>query len=187
MSATQPRLLAPMLALLAGLSVAHDLKADPGDDGTRMLRYPDIHGDQVVFSYAGDLWLAPIDNSEPARRLTSHPGLELFPKFSPDGRQIAFTGQYSGDEQVYVIELDGGAPKQLTYYPSPGPLPARWGSENQVYGWSPDGQHVLFRSHRHSALDRRLFQVAVSGGLPEPLPMPRAGSGDCSPDGKSVL
>lgn len=182
----QPLLLKSLL-LLAGMILSPALVADQNDDGTRMLRYPDIHGDQVVFSYAGDLWLAPVDNSEPARRLTSHPGLELFPKFSPDGRQVAFTGQYAGDEQVYVIDLDGGAPQQLTYYPSPGPLPARWGSENQVYGWSPDGQHVLFRSPRHSALDRRLYQVAVTGGLPEPLPMPRAGSGDYSPDGKSVL
>ena len=156
-------------------------------EGTKMLRYPDIHGDQVVFSYAGDLWLAPLDSSEPARRLTSHPGLEQFAKFSPDGRRIAFTGQYRGDDQVYILDVAGGAPEQLTYYPSSGPLPARWGTENQVYGWTPDGESVIFRSPRHAAKDRRLFRVPASGGLPEPLPMPRAGSGVYSPDGNSVF
>lgn len=156
-------------------------------EGTRMLRYPDIHGDRIVFSYAGDLWLAPLDNSEPARRLTSHPGLELFARFSPDGSRIAFTGQYRGDDQVYVIDAEGGAPQQLTYYPSPGPLPARWGTENQVYGWTPDGERVVFRSQRHSAIDRRLFTVPVAGGLPESMPMPRAGSGDYSPDGSAIF
>lgn len=156
-------------------------------EGTKMLRYPDVHGDRLVFTYAGDLWLAPLDDSEPARRLTSHPGLEQYAKFSPDGSRIAFTGQYRGDDQVYVIDVDGGAPQQLTYYPSSGPLPARWGTENQVYGWTPDGERVVFRSPRHSAKDRRLFTVSASGGLPEPLPMPRAGSGVFSPDGNSIF
>ncbi|MDT8321278.1 MAG: S41 family peptidase [Xanthomonadales bacterium] len=156
-------------------------------DGTRMLRYPDLHRDQVVFSYAGDLWLAPLDDSAPARRLTSHPGLELYPRFSPDGSQIAFTGQYRGDEQVYLIDVAGGAPRQLTFYPTAGPLPARWGTDHQVYAWTPDGRHILFRSQRHSALQRRLFQVPAAGGLPSPLPMPRAGSGDYSPDGRQLL
>jgi tricorn protease len=177
------RILAVLLLLASSQLSTGVLRAD----GTRMLRYPDISGERVTFSYAGDLWLAPLDDSEPARRLTSHPGLELFPRFSPDGSQIAFTGQYRGDEQVYVIPADGGAPRQLTFYPTAGPLPARWGTDHQVYGWSPDGAYVLFRSQRHSALDPRLFRVAVGGGLPEPLPMPRAGSGDYSPDGKAIF
>jgi tricorn protease len=174
---------APLLMLL-GLTAALAAEAQ---DGTRMLRYPDIHADQIVFSYAGDLWLAPIDDSAPARRLTSHPGLELYPRFSPDGGQIAFTGQYRGDEQVYVIDVDGGAPRQLTFYPTQGPLPARWGTDHQVYGWSPDGEHVLFRSLRQDFNDPRLYRVAVTGGLPEVLPMVRAGSGDFSPDGKQIV
>lgn len=157
------------------------------DGGTRLLRYPDVHGDQVVFSYAGDLWLAPIDGGDAARRLTSHPGLELYPKFSPDGSQIAFTGQYRGDEQVYVISINGGEPSQLTYYPTPGPLPARWGTGHQVFGWTPDGGAVVFRSSRDHFDDRRLYRVAVDGGLPEVLPMPRAGSGDFSPDGSRIV
>ena len=144
---------------------------------TRLLRFPDLHGDKVAFTYAGDLWMADADGNN-VRRLTSHPGQELFARFSPDGRHIAFTGQYDGGEHVYVIPVTGGEPKRLTWYPSEGPLPDRWGYDHQVYGWTPDGEHVLFRSQRNSALDRRLWQVPVAGGLPEVLPMPRAGSGD---------
>ncbi|MEJ2401454.1 MAG: LpqB family beta-propeller domain-containing protein [Xanthomonadales bacterium] len=172
------RLLAALTLLVAGALHA---------DETLMLRYPDLHGDRVVFSYAGDLWLAPLDDSEPARRLTSHPGLELYPRFSPDGSRVAFTGQYGGDEQVYVIDVAGGAPRQLTFYPTGGLPPARWGTDHQVYGWTPDGAHVLFRSQRNAALDRRLWRVAVAGGLPEVLPMPRAGSGDYAPNGQAIL
>ncbi|MEO0425484.1 MAG: S41 family peptidase, partial [Pseudomonadota bacterium] len=173
---------APAL-LLTGLVAASAL----AQDGTRMLRYPDLHADQVVFSYAGDLWLAPVDGRAQARRLTSHPGLELYPRFSPDGSQVAFTGQYRGDEQVYVIDVAGGEPKQLTYYPTQGPLPARWGTDHQVYDWSPDGSKVLFRSVREDFNDPRLYEVSVKGGLPAVLPMPRAGSGVFSPDGTRVL
>ena len=155
---------------------------------TRLLRYPDIHGNRVVFSYAGDLWLATTEGGL-ARRLTAHPGLELFAKFSPDGKWLAFTGQYDGDEQVYVMDARGGVPKQLTYYPASGPLPDRWGYDNQVYGWSADGKKVLFRSMRYgwSTGDNQLFTVSPDGGLPEPLPMPAAGAGDLSPDGKRVV
>jgi tricorn protease len=155
---------------------------------SKLLRYPDIHGDKVVFSYGGDLWTAS-SNGGSAARLTAHPGLELFPKFSPDGKWIAFTGQYEGDEQVYVIPVSGGAPKQLTYYPAKGPLPTRWGYDNQVQGWTPDGKKVVFRSMRQSMFtsDQRLYAVPAEGGLPEPLPMPEAGSGDYSPDGKRIL
>jgi tricorn protease len=114
---------------------------------TKLLRFPNIWHDRVVFSYAGDLWTVSADGGT-AVRLTSDPGLELFGKFSPDGRFIAFTAQYGGDEQVYVIPADGGAPRQLTFYPAPGPLADRWGYDNQVYGWTPDGKSVLFRSAR---------------------------------------
>src|SRR5690606_33281447 len=146
---------------------------------TRLLRFPDICGDVVVFCYAGDLWLAPATGGS-ATRLTAHPGLELFPKFSPDGQWIAFTGQYDGDEQVYVIPTRGGEPRQLTFYPARGPLPPRWGYDNQVYGWSRDGKAVLFRSMREgwTMTDTRLYLVPIDGGAPRPLPMPVAGGGD---------
>src|SRR6267142_2058220 len=112
---------------------------------TKLLRFPDIHDNRIVFTYGGDLWITG-DTGGTATRLTAHPGLELFAKFSPDGKSIAFTGQYGGDEQVYVIPSAGGAPRQLTFYPAPGPLAERWGYDNQIYGWTPDGAAVRFRS-----------------------------------------
>jgi tricorn protease len=155
---------------------------------TKLLRFPDIHGDKVVFTYAGDLWTASTSGGL-ATRLTAHPGAEVFAKFSPDGKWIAFTGQYDGDEQVYVIPAMGGVPKQLTFYPSRGPLPARWGYDNQVYGWTPDGKSVVFRSLREyfDTGDSRLYTVPMEGGLPQALPMPKSGAGDISPDGKQVV
>jgi tricorn protease len=155
---------------------------------TKLLRFPDIHGDKVVFCYAGDLWLSSASGGT-AWRLTAHPGQEMFPKFSPDGNWIAFTGQYDGDEQVYVVAARGGAPEQLTYYPAVGPLPPRWGYDNQVYGWTVDGKSVLFRSMRYGwdLTDTRLYTVPVAGGLPEPLPMPVSGAGDFSPDGTKAV
>jgi tricorn protease len=162
--------------------------AKPVEAQTRLLRFPDIHGNQVVFTYAGDLWLASTDGGT-ARRLTAHPGLEIFGKFSPDGQSIAFTGQYDGDEQVYVVPITGGAPKQLTFYPAEGPLPPRWGYDNQVYGWTPDGSSILFRSLRHAwdLTNAHLFTVSIDGGLPEQLPMPESGAGDFSPDGTRIV
>ena len=155
---------------------------------TKLLRFPDVYGDKVVFSYASDLWTAPASGGA-ATRLTAHPGMEVFAKFSPDGRWIAFTGQYDGDEQVYVVPATGGEPKQLTFYPAKGPLPPRWGYDNQVMGWSNDGQSIIFRSQRDSwALPiSRLYRVSMNGGAAEALPMPEAGSGDFSPDGTKMV
>lgn len=165
------------------------LCAAPGLAQTKLLRFPDIHEDQVVFCYAGDLWLAP-DKGGAATRLTAHPGQELFPKFSPDGHWIAFTGQYDGDEQVYVMPSRGGVPRQLTYYPAQGPMAPRWGYDNQVYGWTPDGKRVLFRSLRDAnggRTESALYTVSLEGGLPETLPMPNSGAGDFSRDGKRLV
>src|SRR4030095_14284167 len=101
----------------------------------------------------------------------------VFAKFSPDGKWIAFTGQYDGDEQVYVMPAAGGAPRQLTYYPARGPFPPRWGYDNQVYGWSKDGKRVLFRSLRDGWFPgySRLYQVLMGGG--QSAPLQRAGAG----------
>jgi tricorn protease len=155
---------------------------------TKLLRFPDIYGDKVVFTYGGDLWTAPVAGGT-ATRLTAHPGVEVFAKFSPDGKWIAFTGQYDGDEQVYVIPAAGGEPRQLTFYPARGPLPPRWGYDNQVYGWTNDGKSVLFRSLRDSWTlpISNLYTVAAEGGPAEPLPMPESGAGDYSPDGNSIV
>jgi tricorn protease len=158
---------------------------------TKLLRFPDVHEDtrRVVFTYAGDLWTASSETGGAATRLTAHPGLELFGKFSPDGKWVAFTGQYDGDEQVYVVPAAGGEPRQLTYFPARGPLTPRWGYDHQVYGWSRDGKSVLFRSMREGfdLTDTRLYLVPATGGLPVALEMPVSGGGDLSPDEKQVV
>jgi tricorn protease len=158
------------------------------ESGTRLLRFPDIHADRVVFTHAGDLWTVPA-NGGAATRLTASTGLELFAKFSPDGRWIAFTGEYDGDQQVYVMPATGGEPRQLTFYPARGPLLPRQGHDNQVHGWSPDGHFVLVHSMRDSAFitEPRLYQVPFAGGAATVLPMPVAGAGEYSPDGKRIL
>ncbi len=182
--ACSPRACATLCSLLFLLL----LSALPALAQTKLLRFPDVHGDKVVFTYAGDLWIASTSGGQ-ATRLTAHPGLELFAKFSPDGKWIAFTGQYDGDEQVYIIPAAGGVPRQLTYYPARGPLTPRWGFDNQVYGWTPDGKSVLFRSGREyfDLGDSRLYTVSIDGGLPRALPMPKSGAGDFSPDSSHVV
>jgi len=155
---------------------------------TKLLRFPDVYGDKVVFSYGGDLWVAPVSGGM-ATRLTAHPGIEVFAKFSPDGKWIAFTGQYDGDEQVYVMPATGGEPRQLTYYPARGPLTPRWGWDNQVYGWTSDGKKIIFRSQRDSWTlpVSRLYTVPINGGPAEPLPMPESGAGELSPDATKIV
>jgi tricorn protease len=143
----------------------------------RLMRYPDISRDAVVFSYAGDLWTAARAGGQ-ARRLTSHPGDEVFAKFSPDGKWIAFTGEYDGNADVYVMPAGGGEPRRLTYHPA----------NDLVLGWTPDSKKILFRSDRASSLPRvtRLFLVPVEGGLPEMLPLPRASLSSFSSDGDRI-
>jgi tricorn protease len=155
---------------------------------TKLLRFPDIKGNRVAFTYGGDIWTAPTTGGA-AIRLTAHPGVEVFAKFSPDGKWIAFTGQYDGDEQVYVMPSTGGVPRQLTFYPAKGPLTPRWGWDNQVYGWSKDGTRIIFKSLKDSwSLPlARLYSVSVDGGPTEALPMPEAGSGDYSPDSSRMV
>ena len=155
---------------------------------TKLLRFPDIYGDKVVFTYGGDLWTASTSGGT-AIRLTAHPGTETYAKFSPDGKWIAFTGQYDGDEQVYIIPSTGGEPKQLTFYPAKGPRPPRWGYDNQVLGWTKDGTRVYFRAERDAwtTAASKIYTVSVNGGPAEAMPMPEAGSGSFSPDGKQMV
>jgi tricorn protease len=172
-----------VLALLASASSAFSQETL-----TRLLRQPDIHGDTVAFVYAGDIWLAPVSGGD-ARRLTSGEGMEYFPKFSPDGRSIAFTGDYSGTRQVFVISVDGGQPKQLTFYNDVGPLPPRGGIDNRILDWTPDGKNILFLPHRLPWGDRmaRPYTVPAAGGMEQPLAIPEAGGGMYSPDGTKLV
>lgn len=160
-------------------------RTPPGE--SRMLRYPDIHENLVVFSHGGDLWTVPLDGGR-AVRITTHPGLEISPRFSPDGKWIAFTGEYDGNRDVYVIPAGGGEPRRLTWRQARyGEM--RHGYDNHVLGWIPDGEKVLFRSWRLSfdGWFERLFTVAADGSsAPEALELPEAGLTDFSPDGKMI-
>src|SRR5690349_22664559 len=158
-------------ALLLCLSISGTATAQ----GTRLLRHPTVSHNAVAFEYAGDLWTVPRSGGQ-ARRLTSTPGVEIDPYFSPDGSQIAFTATVAGNTDVYVVPTNGGDPKRLTYHPG----------SDRVRGWSPDGRRVIFSSARTSAPQQsylRLWTIGLDGGLPEALPMPRAFSGAFSPDG----
>lgn len=159
----------------------------PADGRAGLLFYPDIHGDFVVFVHSGDLWRAPVAGGE-ARRLTSFAGQELYPKISPDGSQIAFSAEYSGSRQVWVMPAEGGQPRQLTFYTDVGPQPPRAGTDAWVLGWSPDGK-ILTRFNRTPWGDRmgRYYLVDPAGGLETPLPPPHGGSASFSPDGKALV
>ena len=153
----------------------------------RLMRFPDVHGDKIVFSYAGDLWMVSTSGGI-AQRLTTSPGQELFAKFSPDGKWIAFTGQYDGNFNVYVMPATGGEPRQLTFLPDVAPMPERMGPNNQVITWTPDSQKIVFLSRQNTFNDwfGRLFTVPVTGGLPEQLPVDKGGLTSFSPDGKRI-
>ena len=173
------------LALAAGAAAAQPSASGDADAGlARLLRMPDIAGDTLVFVYAGDLWVAHADGGT-ARRLTSDPGLEQFPKLSPDGRWVAFTGDYSGTRQVHVIPVDGGTPRQLTYYNDVGDLPPRGGVDNRVTDWTPDGREILFLPHRLPWSERMPvhYVVPFAGGMERPLGIPEGSGGSYSPDG----
>ena len=145
-------------------------------DGSKpyFLRKPAISKSLIAFSYAGDLWVVSREGGD-ARRITTGVGMETSPMFSPDGTQIAFTGDYDGNRDVYVIPANGGVPKRLTYHPGP----------DEVLGWTPDGKRILFRSNRHSHVEfvDQLYIVAATGGFPEELPLPMGEEASFSPDG----
>ncbi|MCZ7555082.1 MAG: S41 family peptidase [Bacteroidia bacterium] len=163
-------------------------RADVDNDGKRLLRFPDIHRDAVVFVHAGDIYTVSA-NGGTARQLTSHEGQELFPKFSPDGKWIAFSAEYSGSRQIYVMPSEGGTPRQLTWYNDAGVMPPRGGFDHQVLGWTPDGTRILFRANRLPWDERlsRFYTIPFSGGLETPLIIPEGGMGEFGPDGKRMV
>src|SRR5690348_11149678 len=139
-----------------------------------LLRNPSVSRTQIVFSYAGDLWIVSRDGGD-AKRLTSGVGRETDPVFSPDGTLVAFTGEYDGNHDVYVVPAADGTPQRLTYHPG----------SDEVFGWTPDGKNVLFSSTRNSYSRgfHRLFTMPLTGGLPSEVPLPRAEEGSYSSDG----
>ncbi len=156
-------------------------------DDARLLRYPDINGDKIAFVYSGDIWSVNATGGD-AKRLTSHEGLELFPKISPDGKWIAFSAEYSGSRQIWVMPAEGGTARQLTYYNSVGIMPPRGGYDNVVLDWTPDSKQVMIRANRTPFGDRngRYFLVSLDGGLEKPLPIINGGFAVLSPDAQQV-
>jgi len=162
-------------AVVAAPAAARGPAPDPGD--TRMLQQPAISATHVAFVYANDLWSARLDGSD-VRRLTTHSGNEVFPVFSPDGQWIAFTGQYDGNPDAYVVPTTGGEPRRLTWHPG----------ADLVRDWTPDGSAVLFASGRavHTNRHNKLYTVSVNGGMPDELPIPYAWWASYSADGSHI-
>ncbi|HYA49353.1 MAG TPA: hypothetical protein VEG35_06605, partial [Burkholderiales bacterium] len=156
----------------------------------RVLRFPTVSRDTIVFSFGGDLYSVPLAGGM-ARKLTSYyEGYEAFARFSPDGKLIAFTGEYDGNREVYLIPAGGGVPKRLTYTPSLSrdDISDRMGPNNLVMGWTPDGKNIVFRSRMREWNDfnGQLYLVPAAGGPLEELPLPRGGFCSYSPDGQKL-
>jgi tricorn protease len=143
-------------------------------DPPLLLRYPTVSKTQIVFNFAGDLWIVNRDGGD-AIRLTSDVGDETLPAFSPDGKMIAFTGEYDGNKDVYVVPASGGVPRRLTFHPA----------DDDVLGWTPDGKKILFASWGNSFrhFEFQLYTVPVEGGFPTQLPIPTGIEAAFSSDG----
>ncbi len=156
-----------LLSLFLGVSAAGAAAAP------LLVQQPSLSRTQIVFVFAGDLWTVPRAGGS-ATRLTSSPGLERNPVFSPDGTRIAFTGEYDGNVDVFVMPASGGVPTRLTWHPA----------ADNVLGWTPDGRRILFSSGRTaSSRYEELFTVPVGGGPEDKLPLPMGYEGSYSPDG----
>ncbi len=156
-------------------------------DEARLLRFPATNGNEIVFSYAGDLYKVSVNGGE-ASRLTSHVGYEMFPRFSPDGKTIAFTGQYDGNTEVYTIPSAGGEPLRITYTATNArdDLGDRMGPNNIVMTWTPDGKNIVYRNRISSGFDGKLYTVGNEGGLSQAIPLPEGGFCSYSPDGTKL-
>ncbi len=158
------------------------------EEVARLLRFPTIHGEQVIFSYAGDLYTVAKTGGI-ARQLTNDDGYEMFAKFSPNGKLVAFTGQYDGNTEVYLMPAEGGIPQRVTYTAtlSRDDLSDRMGPNNIVMTWKDD-EDLVFRSRKKSfnSFVGQLFEVSKDGGLSTVLPLPNGGFCSFSPDKKKL-
>ncbi|NIT13868.1 MAG: peptidase S41, partial [Candidatus Dadabacteria bacterium] len=170
-----------MLSILI-LSISGVLTAGASEQYTqadaKMLRFPDVSKDKIVFVYAGDIWRVD-KNGGVATRLSSPKGHELFPKFSPDGSYIAFSGNYDGNVDVYIMPSSGGEAKRLTHHPD----------DDYVVDWYPDSENILYKSQMLSPVRRfnRFFKQSTGGGLPQKLPLPFGEWASFSPDGEQMV
>src|SRR5262245_61536959 len=166
-----------MFRSIVGLSLVFLALVGPVySNGATVLQQPTVSKTTIVFVHAGDLWSVAREGGQ-AKRLTTGPGRELSPYFSPDGTQVAFTGEYDGNVDVYVMPATGGVPKRLTWHPA----------ADTVLGWTPEGRKILFTSNRSSySRFSRLFTVSLEGGLEDELPLPMGQEGAYSPDGSQI-
>ncbi len=170
-----------LVTLLIGISTSANAE-------TKLLRFADIHKELVTFVYAGDIYTANINTGE-AKRLTSFTGFEAFPKFSRDGKKIAFSAEYTGSRQVYVMAVDGSDLTQLTWYNDVGPMPPRGGFDYRILDWSADNKNILVRANRLPWGERmgQPHWIPVAGGMEQPLAVPETGGGMLSPDGTKFV
>jgi tricorn protease len=167
-----------VVALVVLLLTAPASNAQAPDYGTRLLRTPTVSATQIAFAYANNIWTVARSGGS-ARRVTSFQGQTLNPHFSPDGKWIAFSGEYAGNLDVYVVPADGGEPKRLTWHPG----------ADQVQGWMPDGRSIVFASSRASwtpGVAPRFWTVPIDGGVEAPMVLPRAYQGKVSADGTRI-
>ena len=167
--------------LLAGAAVTATAQE------ARLLRFPSTNGEEVVFTYGGDLYKASIDGGQ-ATRLTSHVGYEMFPRFSPDGKTIAFTGQYDGNTEVYTIPTTGGKPQRMTYTStnSRDDIGDRMGPNNMVITWTNDGSGIIYRNRIGTSFVGKLWNISKDGGMPQQIPLPEGGFCSYSPNGEQL-
>jgi tricorn protease len=174
------------LAIAALCAIAHPGQTVAAD--RTLMRFPALYGDTIAFEAHGNLWAVPRSGGV-ARRLTSESGYDIMPRFSPDGRWIAFTASYQGNQDVYVIPSAGGAARRLTFHSDVvGKAPTRWGPDNMVVTWTPDSKSIVFLSRRMAQhlMEPRLYAVPVTGGLVAALPLDSGGLATYSPDGQSI-
>ncbi|MFZ5625462.1 MAG: S41 family peptidase [Gemmatimonadota bacterium] len=170
--------------VLASLLVATPVLAPLGPSeaaaqvDARMFRYPDVSASQIAFVYAGDIWVVPKSGGS-AARLTTARGEEGFPRFSPDGSRIAFTGNYDGNSDIYVVPSAGGEAQRITYHPG----------TDRLIDWYPDGTALLFASQRESGSQRfnQFYRIAATGGLARKLPVPYGEFASLSPDARRIV
>lgn len=158
-----------LVLLLVGFTSAYAQK--------RIYRYPDVSESKIVFSFADNLWLVDKTGGQ-AVRISSPPGPELFPRFSPDGQTLAFSANYDGSTDIYTIDVNGGVPRRVTHH----------GMGEIMQDWYPDGEHLFFSSSMHSGKQRfnQFFKIKATGSLPEQLPMAIAEFGSLSPSGDKI-
>ena len=166
------RRLFPLLAVTLG-----SITPAAAQVNARMFRYPDVSATQIAFVYAGDIWVAPKAGGT-AQRLTTPPGEESFPRFSPDGTKIAYSANYDGNTDLYVIPVGGGTPTRVTHHPM----------GDRLVDWYPDGRSLLVATSMASGRQRysQFYRVPATGGLPEPLAVPYGEFGAISPDGRQI-